>query len=90
MTKYLLPLCAALFLLPATASAAPERNEEGARVDRSGPVTTLEFDEGDTVDGETLSPTGTHVGGATAKVHRSMITIRGVFTPELIRLSLDI
>ena len=92
MTKYLLPLCAALLLLPATASAAPagDLNEEGARVDKSGAVTVLEFGDGDNVDGEVLSPNGANIAGRMAKVHKSMITIRGVFTPELIRLANDI
>ncbi len=91
MSKFLLPLCAALLLLPAAAFAAPAAsNDEGARVDDSGEVRELIFDDGDNVDGETLSPTGAHVGGIRHKELESMITIRPHFLPELVRLSADI
>ena len=91
MTKYLLPLCAALLLLPSVAFAAPaEANEEGATVNNEGPVRELIFEIGDELQGEVLEPGGTNVGGAVAKKHATMIGIRGEFIPELIALSYDI
>jgi len=94
MTKYLLPLCAALLLLPATAAAAPaETNDEGARVvesSQAGIDREVIFDVGDTLDGEVLTATGADVSGTRGIEHSNMIHIRGVFTPELIRLANDI
>jgi len=91
MTKYLLPLCAALLLLPATASAAPvTTNDEGARVSDSAEVREIIFDKDDNVDGEVLKPGGANIGGRIAKEHASMIGIRGAFTAQLTRLANDI
>lgn len=93
MKTYLLPLCAALFLLPAIASAAPaQTNDEGASVktDAKSSVREIIFDQEDNVDGEVLKPGGVNVGGQVAKAHANMIGIRGEFIPQLIALSNDI
>ena len=91
MTKYLLPLCAALFLLPAAASAAPAATtDEGGKISQGADAREIIFDDDDHVDGEVLKPGGVNVGGRIAKIHSSMIGIRGDFISELIRLSDDI
>ena len=94
MTKYLLPLCAALFLFPAVASAAPaspDRNDEGAMVvEGEGDAREVIFDRPESVDGETATATGTHVAGHRTHVQGSLIMIRTSFIPELVTLSLDI
>jgi hypothetical protein len=95
MKTHLLPLFAALLLLPTTALAAPAktapRNDEGAVVsERDGNVREVIFDISDNVDGEVLKPNGVNVGGNVAKAHASMIGIRGQFTNQLIWLSNDI
>jgi hypothetical protein len=91
MKTYLLPLCAALFLLPTVAFAAPAgTNEEGATVNTDGPVRELIFTLDDEIEGEVLVPGGVHVGGRVAEDHANMIGIRGEFIPELIALSYDI
>ena len=92
MTKYLLPLCAALLLIPTTASAAPSSsaglNDEEAKVS-DGLVREYVF-ENDNIEGEVLKPGGTNVGGRVAQDHANMIGIRGEFIPMLIILSNDI
>lgn len=92
MTKYLLPLCAALLLIPTAASAAPTptTTDEGGKVSQTGEIREIVFDKDDNVDGEVLKPGGVNVGGRVAKIHKSMISIRGEFIPELIKLSQDI
>ena len=94
MTKTLIPLTAALLLLPSLAQAAPTqgeaRNDEGALVDRSGEMTQIIFDKDDKVDGELFQPGGINVNSLSARAHESMIGIRGDFQPELIWLSQDI
>lgn len=89
-------LCAALLLLPATSFAAPApgagspANDEGAKVTQTDTVRELIFDTGDSVEGETLKPGGANIQGKVNKRHRSMISIRGEFLPQLITLSRDI
>ena len=92
MTKYLLPLCAALLLIPTVASAAPAsqagQTDEDALVS-DGLVREYDF-EGDDVEGEKLQPGGVNVTGRIAKDHENMITIRGDFVDKMIMLSFDI
>jgi hypothetical protein len=93
MTKYVLPLAAALLLLPTAATAAPAQTgltDEGGKVQDNGSVREIIFDKDDNIDGEVLSPGGVNVGGRVAKIHKSMIGIRGEFIPQLIQLSNDI
>ena len=91
MTKYLLPLCAALLLLPTAASAAPAATtDEGGKVSQGAETRQIIFDKDDNVDGEVLKPGGVNVGGRIAKIHSSMIGIRGDFINQLVRLSDDI
>jgi hypothetical protein len=98
MKTHLLTLCAALLLLPTTALAAPAattaaatpRNDEGAAVREQGVDRELIFDIGDSIEGEKLSPDGVNIPGRMAKIHASMIGIRGQFTNQLIWLSNDI
>jgi predicted ribosome-associated RNA-binding protein Tma20 len=91
MKNYLLPLCAALLLIPSVAFAAPaSTNEEGATVNDDGAVRAIIFGTDDEIEGEVLKPGGVQVGGAIAQVHRSMIGVRGEFIDKLIALSYDI
>jgi|GEM_PF-4087959 len=103
MKTHLIPLCAALFLLPSilllpsTAEAAPAEgdtwidSDEGARVtQRDNGVREVVIEDGDDVTGVALKPGGVKVRGVHADKHASMITIRGAFTTELISLSLEI
>ena len=83
MTKYLLPLCAALLLLPTVALAAPASNDDA-------PMREIVIEDDDNIEGEVLKPGGVHVGGAAAKRHANMIGIRGEFIPMLIKLSNDV
>ncbi|KIG12395.1 hypothetical protein DB30_01517 [Enhygromyxa salina] len=91
MTKYLLPLCAALLFLPTVALAAPATtNDEGATVKNVGPDREIIFGIDDEIEGEVLKPGGVDVGGSVAKKHASMIGIRGEFIDKMIFLSFDI
>jgi hypothetical protein len=89
----LVPLCA-LLLLPATASAAPaERydSEEGARVTDNGDGTReIIIEDDEAVEGELLESGFIDVQSRKGKAHRSLISIRGTFTAQLIALSNDI
>jgi hypothetical protein len=89
----LVPLCA-LLLLPATASAAPaERydDEEGARIiEGEGGTREIIIEDDESVEGELLESGFINVNSRRGKDHRSMITIRGQFTAQLIALSNDI
>ncbi|NVB42420.1 hypothetical protein G6O69_31645 [Pseudenhygromyxa sp. WMMC2535] len=96
----LLPLCAALLLLPSAALAAPSPDsgsqtwvdsDEGATVTQhANGVREIVIDDGDTIDGETLSPNGAIVRGPLATIHASMITIRPHFMDALSSVSRDI
>lgn len=89
----LVPLCA-LLLLPATASAAPaERydSDEGARITEAADGTReIVIDDDEAVEGELLESGFIDVQSRRGKAHRSLITIRGQFTAQLIALSNDI
>lgn len=95
MTKILLPLCAALLLIPATSFAAPASdgsyvNDEGARVTQKGEVREVIIEDGEEIDGDDLKPTGENLLGARRTGHASMISIRTDFLAQLSRLSADI
>ena len=95
MLKTILPLCAALFLLPMTAAAAPSAsdpvNDEGARIiSDDGETRELVIDDGESVSGDLLSAGGANITGAKAIQHAGLITIRKTFTDHLLRLSHDI
>ncbi|MFV8753406.1 hypothetical protein ACNOYE_22885 [Nannocystaceae bacterium ST9] len=89
----LLPLCA-LLLFPTMASAAPaERydSDEGARV-REGEDGTrhLIIDDDEMIEGDRLVPGGVQITSRVGTDHRSLISVRGEFIPQLIALSNDI
>lgn len=93
--KSLLPLCAALLLMPTIASAAPAPQhydpDEGANVTEGSDGTRhIEILDGDSIEGEKLQPGGVNVRGMQGKKHASMISIRGEFIPELLKLATDI
>ena len=96
MKMILLPLCAALILLPAIGFAAPGSNDgsyindEGATVTQAGEVRSVVIEDGDSIAGEILRAGGTHIPGLAHDRHQSMIDIRGAFTAQLIALSNDI
>lgn len=99
MKTALVPLCAALLLLPATAFAQPTTDGEKTWIDNDEGATVTQKDDGtrvvvidddDEVVGDRLNPEGVQLHGVNAVVHRSMISVRGQFLPELIQLSLDI
>ncbi|MGB1013809.1 MAG: hypothetical protein ACPG4T_06735 [Nannocystaceae bacterium] len=73
---------------PATDADADSRARANARTNAAG-TTILDF-ENDNVDGKVLSPTGTTIPGQTGKTFKSLIQIRGTFTPELIKMSFDV
>ena len=81
-----------LFAPARAAAAAPAQTttDEGGKVTQTGEVREIVFDKDDNVDGEVMKPGGVNVGGRVAKIHKSMISIRGSFIPELVKLSQDI
>ncbi len=74
---------------PAPSGANPP-TEDGAKLAASGGKDRHVIYEDDEISGETLSPNGTGVRGQIGIDHANMITIRGVFTEHMIRLSHDI
>ncbi len=59
-----------------------------ARTNAAG-TTVLDF-ENDNVSGELLNPEGTVIPGQTGATFKSLIEIRGTFTPEMIKMSFDV
>ena len=89
-------LAATVVALPQHALAAParpgaeaSRTDEGARLQLEGTTRLLIFD-GDSLEGEVLSPQGAAVTGRTGVRHASMVGIRPHFISELVRQSQDI
>ncbi len=88
-TSLLVSLCA-LLLAPA---APVERYDstEGARISESANGTReIVIDDDETIEGEVLAPGGVNIRSRQADNHRSLISIRGEFIPQLIALSTDI
>lgn len=94
MPKTLLFSLCALLLLPASASAAPaERydSDEGARISEAADGTReIVIDDDEAIEGESLVPGGVNIIGRMSTRHRSLISVRGEFLPQLIALSHDI
>ena len=74
---------------PARPDAESSRSDEGAKVEPQGSTRLLIFD-GDSLEGEVLSPNGAAVTGRTGVRHASMVGIRPHFIPQLIRQSQDL
>ncbi|MCA9720016.1 MAG: hypothetical protein H6713_00410 [Myxococcales bacterium] len=95
----LLTTGAALLMLIAPAPSATNTADDAANADTTaykgttktskGNVSVYDF-ENDHVDGKVLSPEGTDVGTRQTAIFKSLITIRGTFTPELIKLARDV
>lgn len=89
----------AVLLVAAPAHAAPAagalgepdaaRSDEGAVVEKRGDTRILIY-EGDTLEGEVLSPGGAAVTGHVGARHASLVGIRPHFVRELVRLSYDL
>lgn len=89
----------ALLLVAAPAHAAPAaggvsapdsaQSDEGAVVEKRGDTRILIY-EGDTLEGEVLSPGGAAITGQVGARHASLVGIRPHFVRELIRLSHDL
>jgi hypothetical protein len=94
MSKTLLVSLCALLLLPAAASAAPaERydSEEGARItETEGGTREIVIDDDEEIEGESLVPGGINIRSRVGTLHRSLISVRGEFIPQLVALSNDI
>jgi hypothetical protein len=94
MSKTLLVSLCALLLLPAVASAAPaERydSDEGARItETAGGTREIVIDDDEQIEGDSLVSGGINILTRKAGDHRSLISVRGEFIPQLIALSNDI
>ncbi len=98
--SHLLTAGAALLLVMApapsstTSPGASAANDDaaafkGAKKTSGGTVAVYDFDN-DHVDGKVLSPEGVDINSRQTAVFKSLIKIRGTFTPELIKLARDV
>jgi hypothetical protein len=81
-----------MFLAPPASDdlSADAQAHKGATTSAQGKV-VQEYDfENDFVDGKTLSPDGVQVDSHLSPTFRSLITIRGTFTDQLIKLARDV
>lgn len=96
-------LGAALVTTPAIATAAAPAKapraeaepddgdaDDGARRGGTGNLTYYDFVEGDRLEGQILRPEGANVDSRTRVKFPSLISLRGHFLPELIRLAKDL
>lgn len=95
-------LGAVLVAAPSVAAAAPAKApraaatsndadaDETARRPGGGQVSYYDFVDGDRLQGEVLHPEGANVDSRTRVKFPSLITLRGHFTPELVRLAKDL
>jgi hypothetical protein len=74
---------------PARLAEPSDASDEGALVERRGDSRILIY-EGDTLEGEVLSPGGATVAGHIGARHASLVGIRPHFVRELVRLSNDL
>lgn len=70
-------------------AAGPVFNDEGARVDNSGSMRELTFDDGEDLEGEVLRLDESILHYNRGRDFNSLISIKMHFIPQLIKLSLD-
>lgn len=68
---------------------APDPDRESADAQARVAADRYVFVEGDTLDGEVLGPTGTHVQRRPGMKHPSLIQLRVAFTDKLVRQTRD-
>ncbi|MEX1362627.1 MAG: hypothetical protein AB1Z98_05835 [Nannocystaceae bacterium] len=74
---------------PAPAADEPQDADDAALVSTEGQTSVYEFAD-DQLTGEHLSPDGSLIPWRRPPHHESLIELRGFFTPELVRLGLDV
>jgi hypothetical protein len=84
----------ALALSPSLASAAPAKATDtdadaAARRTTANKTTIYDF-ENDTVGGEVLSPDGANINSRPGNKHKSLITIRPHFIPQMLKMANDV
>ncbi|MBL9101317.1 MAG: hypothetical protein JNL82_10190 [Myxococcales bacterium] len=88
----------ALALTPGLASAAPAKAAAPAKTDvdadaaarkTNGKTTVYDF-ENDHVPGELMSPEGANINSRVGTRHKSLITIRPHFVPQMIQMANDV
>jgi hypothetical protein len=94
ITMTTLSLLLSTVLAQAPAPAAPEPTnedaDEAARVGTQGGETSVYEFAGDELTGDHLKPDGSLIPWRRPPHHESLIDLRGMFTPELIKLALDL